>query len=88
MTYRQMKQPDVDHVLIGFAKALRRLRRARKLSQQELALRAGRSMQYISLLESSKYQPTLETIALLSHALDMSLTELVKEVEEEVRKGA
>ena len=44
-------------------------------------------MQYISLLESSKYQPTLETIALLSHALDMSLTELVKEVEDEVREG-
>jgi len=87
MPCQRMKQPDVDDILIGFAKSLRRLRRARKLSQQELALRAGRSMQYISLLESSKYQPTLETIALLSHALDMSLTELVKEVEDEVREG-
>lgn len=40
-------------------------------------------MQYISLLETCRYQPTLETMALISGALEMSLTDFVREIEQE-----
>lgn len=78
-----MSSLNSDPLLAAFARALKRLRKDRKLSQQELAQRADRSMQYISLLETCRYQPTLETMALISGALEMSLTDFVREIEQE-----
>ncbi|WP_260024137.1 helix-turn-helix domain-containing protein [Ruegeria conchae] len=63
---------------------LRRHRQARKLSQEELAHLAGRSMRYISLLESCRHQPTLDTLQRISGALDLSLSQLVLEMEAEI----
>lgn len=78
-----MEQSPDDPLLAAFARALRRLRQGKNLSQQELARQADRSMQYISLLESCRYQPTLKTMGLLSAALEMTLTELMREIEDE-----
>jgi transcriptional regulator with XRE-family HTH domain len=78
-----MSSLNSDQLLAAFARALKRLRKDRKLSQQELAQRADRSMQYISLLETCRYQPTLETMTLISGALEMSLTDFVREIEQE-----
>ncbi|MBO9409593.1 helix-turn-helix transcriptional regulator [Shimia sp. R9_1] len=78
-----MSSPNTDQLLAGFAQALKRLRKDRKLSQQELAQRAERSMQYISLLETCRYQPTLETLVLICSALDISLSDFASEIERE-----
>jgi transcriptional regulator with XRE-family HTH domain len=46
-------------------------RKALKLSQEDLAFRIGASQGYISLIESGKLNPTLETIAELADALEL-----------------
>lgn len=40
-------------------------------------------MQYISLLETCRYQPTLETLVLICSALDISLSDFASEIERE-----
>ncbi|WP_170704308.1 helix-turn-helix domain-containing protein [Ruegeria sp. HKCCA6837] len=78
-----MANAPEDQLLAAFSRVLRRHRLAKEFSQQELATHANRSMQYISLLESGRHQPTLGTLQLLSGALGLTLTKLVSEIEEE-----
>lgn len=61
-----------------FASNLRRLRKRRELSQDELATRIGRSKEAISQLERSKSSPSLETLVLLQRVLEVPLDELVE----------
>lgn len=78
---------DADDALLNaFSIVLRRLRLARGLSQEELAHRAGVSMRYISLLEGRRHQPTLATINGLCRGLDLSMTELIGNVEQALHK--
>jgi transcriptional regulator with XRE-family HTH domain len=68
---------------LSFAKVLKSLRIAKKLSQEELAFRSNLDRTYISMLERSVYQPTLSTIFALSKALNTTPSELFKLVENE-----
>jgi transcriptional regulator with XRE-family HTH domain len=52
------------------------LRKARKLSQEELAERAGISTQYVSQIERGKENPTLDLLFKLSDGLKVSLSDL------------
>lgn len=70
-----------DILLEAFAKALRRRRQARELSQEELADLAGVSMRYISLLESRRHQPSLATLRGLCLGLGITMAEFVAEIE-------
>ena len=72
-----------EELVAAFARVLRRRRKARGLSQEELAFRAELSTSFISLLETRNRQPTLSAMAALARELDVSLTELVGEVEAE-----
>jgi tetratricopeptide (TPR) repeat protein/transcriptional regulator with XRE-family HTH domain len=56
---------------------LKRYRRSARLTQEELAARAGYSAAYISLLERNVRLPTPATIAALAEALDLSPAERV-----------
>jgi tetratricopeptide (TPR) repeat protein/transcriptional regulator with XRE-family HTH domain len=56
----------------AFGIALKRARRAARLTQAELAERAGFSVVYISMLERGARAPQRTTIALLADALDLS----------------
>jgi transcriptional regulator with XRE-family HTH domain len=60
---------------------LRKLRKARKLSQEKLAYEASLDRTYISLLELGRSSPTLESMAALAQALSVSLSELAAETE-------
>lgn len=71
-----------DKLLSSFAFVVRRRRTELGLTQEELAHRAGVSMRYISLLETQKHQPTLDTIRGLSEGLETTMTALVSEIEE------
>lgn len=55
-----------------------RIRRARGLTQEELAVLTGLSQQYLSDLERGKRNPTIVTIYEISLALDVSHMDLVK----------
>lgn len=65
------------HIRIGLR--VRALRRAKGLTQAELAERADRSNEAISGLERGKYNPSLETVLAIARALESPLAELVGE---------
>jgi transcriptional regulator with XRE-family HTH domain len=56
---------------------LRRLRRARDLSQEELAHRAEIDRTYISALERSVYAAGIDVVERLAHALGVEVSELL-----------
>src|SRR5262245_39502164 len=61
----------------AFGVALKRARRAARLTQAQLAERAGFSVVYISMLERGARQPQRTTLALLADALTLSSAEHV-----------
>ena len=70
-----------EKLIAAFAKTLQARRKKLGLSQEELAFRTDLSMSYISLLETKNRQPTLTVMAALANELDMSATDLMREVE-------
>jgi transcriptional regulator with XRE-family HTH domain len=68
----------VDHRL---AQALRRLRVQRGLSQETVAHRADISYTTLAKIESGRSNPTWTTVRRVAAALEVTLVELVSEVE-------
>lgn len=56
---------------------VRQLRHARKLTQEQLAERAGLSDKFLGELERGRGNPTLTTLAALSDALGVRLVDLL-----------
>lgn len=71
---------------LPFGAALRRVRLAAGLTQEQLALEAGVQRNFISLIELGQNQPTIGTIAKLARALGMKASELVAEAEQTTRR--
>jgi len=65
----------------AFGKVLQRLRKAKRLSQEELSFRSQLDRTFISRLEGGLRQPTLSTIIKLAEALGVSAASMVAEVE-------
>jgi transcriptional regulator with XRE-family HTH domain len=61
-----------------FAENLKKIRRARGWSQEELAHRADIDRTYVSLLERQIYSATLDVISKLAVALEVEPSELLK----------
>lgn len=61
-----------------------RLRRAKLMSQEELAFQSEIDRSYMSKIETNKSEPGLWTLFSLANALGMKPSELVKEIEESV----
>ena len=61
-----------------FATNLRRLRNARKLSQDDLAYEAEVSRSYLSQLEKGAFYASLKIVGRLAEALDVEPAELLK----------
>lgn len=61
-----------------FAQNLRRHRRAKGLSQEELAYRADIDRTYVSLLERRVYSVSIDTLAKLAKALEIEPDALLK----------
>ena len=74
---------SMPHVALG--RALRRLRHAAGLSQEQLGLEADVQRNFISLIETGQNQPTITTISKLARALGMKASELVAEAERHVK---
>lgn len=71
-------KPDIS---VRFGQAVRKLRQAQKISQEELAERCGLHRTYISDIELGKRNVSLENIERIAVALDRPLWALFKEVE-------
>jgi len=59
----------------GFGELIRQWRKSRGLSQLELGLAASVSSKHVSFLETGRAQPSREMVILLSHTLDIPLSE-------------
>jgi transcriptional regulator with XRE-family HTH domain len=66
---------------VALGRALRGLRQAAGLSQEQLGLEAGVQRNFISLIETGRNQPTITTIFKLAGALGMKASELVAAAE-------
>lgn len=70
----------------SFANVLKRLRIQKGFSQEELAFKANLHRTYISQLERGLKSPTLNTISNLADVLDVSLTQFVKSIQEDMKE--
>lgn len=66
---------------VALGKALRKLRLAAELSQEQLGLESGVQRNFISLIETGQNQPTIGTIFKLADALGVKPSKLVSEAE-------
>lgn len=64
---------------MGFGAEVRRLRKARGLSLEQLAEKAGLSRNYIATLETKPRDPSLTTLRSIARALQVPVSELMKE---------
>ena len=64
-------------ILIKFGNRVRELRKERKLSQEDLAHKAGFHRTYIGMIERAERNITLCNIERISIALDMPITKLL-----------
>lgn len=71
----------------AFGKVLRRLRRQRGLTQEQLGLESDLRRSYVSLLELGRQQPSLTTILKLATALGEPPSSLVDLVADELRRS-
>lgn len=69
---------------IAFGRALRRLRKAAKLTQEQLAFEAEIQRVYVSILELGQQQPSLATIFKLAKGLNCKASDLIIETEKEL----
>ena len=61
-----------------FGDEVRRLRHERGLSQEELSFRCGRSLNFVSEIETGKRNPSLDTIGAICGALEVTLAEFFR----------
>lgn len=62
-----------SNILIKFGKNVRDLRKAKELSQEELAYKAGLHRTYIGMIERAEKNITLVNIKKLANALNVEL---------------
>lgn len=68
-----MKEP----VLIKFGQRIRELRKARSLSQEQLAELTGFHRNYIGMIERGERNPALVNIEIFANTFEISLSELL-----------
>lgn len=71
---------------MAFAKIMRKCRKHRGLSQEQLAEEADVDQTYVSLVERGKRNPSIDIADRLARALGTKLSLLVEEAEREARR--
>lgn len=75
--FRQLNsQMDRNKILIDFGNRVRELRKANKMSQEELSYLAGLHRTYIGMIERAEKNITLVNIDKIARALKVNITEL------------
>ena len=64
-----------------FGQVLRKVREDSGISQEHLASECGLDRTYISLIERGKRNPTLNTVFVLSEALEVAPSTLIRKIE-------
>ena len=71
---------DEKELQFAFSKILRKLRKNKELSQEQLAVKAGIARSTISSIERNYRSPTGYSLFALAEGLGMAVEDLVKEV--------
>lgn len=66
----------MSELAVAFGRQVRNLRQNRKMSQEELAFKAGLSPAHLGQIERAQKKPTLETIGRLAEALEVPVANL------------
>ncbi len=74
--------PSKTPLLYSFGDIIREKRKEKKMSQEDLAFKADLHRTYIGMLERAEKNITLENINKLAKALDLSISELLKNISE------
>ena len=74
-----MSEIYLDPVIVG--EAIAHCRRSKKISQDVLSGLADIGRTHLSAIECGARKPTLETLYRISIALNMSMSDIVKEIE-------
>lgn len=73
-----------DKLLVQqLGKVIRKLRKQKNLSQEEFAHQCGLHRTYVGAIERGEKAMTIVTVAKFAHALEISLSRLFLELEEE-----
>ncbi|GIO56899.1 helix-turn-helix domain-containing protein [Paenibacillus cineris] len=72
--------------LLAFGRALRKIRKEKKLTQDELSVYSRVDRSYISELENGEKAPSLLTITALARALQVKASVLVEGYERELEE--
>ena len=72
--------PTLDPKLVG--KVIAKFRKRRNLSQEVLSGRADIGRTHLSAIERGERKPTLETLYRLSTALEVKMSEIIVEIED------
>jgi transcriptional regulator with XRE-family HTH domain len=64
-----------DHLVTRFPTELRRWRTARRLSQLELAVRAGTTQRHVSFIEQGRSRPGRSVVVRLAESMELTLRE-------------
>lgn len=74
-------------ILISFGKVVRLKRKEKNISQEKLAEKSGLHRTYISEVELGQRNVSLVNIKKICDALEMTLAEMFKQVQEERKSG-
>ncbi len=74
-----------DPLVRALGHVLREARKERRLTQDDLGLRAGIHPTWVSHIESGRVNPTFLNLARVSKGLGMRMSELIARMEEETR---
>lgn len=65
------------NILENLGKNIRAIREKKRMSQEELALKAGISVYYVSRIERGKANVSLETVYKIAKALNLDIKQLL-----------
>ena len=71
---------------VVFGRILKGLRVAQSISQDELAFRSGYSRRFLDYIEHGQKSPSLRTLFNLCSALDVSPGDVIRDVEQHVKR--
>lgn len=75
---RKAKNTEKQQFANVVGKRLRKIRKEKNLSQEELSEKAGYYRTYVGHIETGNYSPSLHTMWRIAHALKVDLGELLK----------
>ena len=78
------KSTDLD---AAFGLTLRKLRLAKKLTQEQLGFESGLRRTFISSLELGEKQPSLSTIQKLAPVFDLTMAKFIQKVETQLGRS-